>query len=205
MRRFLLSARTFAPRTFVPGFLLFVVSVTATAQTLRPMGQGALTVGQAAPEFTLVAQDGSDVSLSSLRGQYIVLFFYPSAADAGSIAEVKAFEEDLTEYDKRGTVLGVATATEAQQAQLATSEEATFPLLSDAQGKTAQAYRSLGSNGAASRNAFLIDPQGKIAQVWTSVQPSTISSTVSEFLSLKPPVGGVSPIRMSLKPPIPQN
>lgn len=203
MRKFLLSARTFVLCTFVPGFVLFAVSVAASAQAVRPVGQGSLTVGQAAPEFTLAAQDGSDVSLSSLRGQWVVVFFYPSATDAGSIAEVKAFEGDLSQYDKWGTVLGVGTATEAAQEQLATSEEATFPLLSDAQGQTAQAYKSLASGGAASRNTFLIDPKGNVAQVWTGVPPATISSTVSAFLSLKPPVGGVTPIRMSLKPPIP--
>ncbi len=190
MRKILRSARF-----VVAAPLFFLFSVSANAQATP-------AAGQAAPGFTLIAQDGSSVSLSSLRGQWVVVFFYPSTTDSGSITEVKAFEGDLTTYSKSGSVLGISTGSPALQLKLASVTGATFPLLSDPGGKTAQAYGSLAANGTANRNTFLIDPQGNVSEVWTGVTPATASTKVKSTLSLKPPVGSVKPITMSLKPPV---
>lgn len=190
MRRILLSAGCVAS-----GLLLFLLSGSANAQAIP-------AAGQAAPDFTLAAQDGSSIALSSLRGQWVVVFFYPSTADSGSITEVKAFEADSTEYSKSGSVLGISTDSPALQLKLASAAGATFPLLSDPGGKTAQAYGSLSAKGTANRNTFLIDPKGNVSQVWTGVTPSTASTQVKSTLSLKPPVGSVKPTTMSLKPPV---
>ena len=196
MRKFVLSARS-----FVPGLLLLMLCVAANAQVLVG-GQGPLTAGAAAPDFTLTAQDGSSIALSSLRGQWVVVFFFPTATDAGSLTEVKAFESDLATYSKWGSVLGVSPALAADLKQLAVNAGATYPLLTDPAEKTAKAYGSLSTLGVVIRNAYLVDPEGKIAQVWTNVSPASISSTVKSTLSLKPPVGTVTPITMSLKPPV---
>jgi peroxiredoxin Q/BCP len=190
MRKILRSARW-----VVTGLLLFLVSVSANAQATP-------AAGQAAPNFRLTAQDGSSVSLSSLRGQWVVVFFYPSTTDSGSVTEVKAFEGDLAQYSKSGTVLGISTSSTALQLKLASATGATFPLLSDPGGKTAQTYGSLSTKGTANRNTFLIDPQGNVSQVWTGVAPATASTQVKSTLSLKPPVGSVKPTTMSLKPPV---
>jgi peroxiredoxin Q/BCP len=192
MRKFLLSARSVAP-----GLLLLIGSMAVTAQAI-------LTVQKPAPGFTLAADDGSSVSLSSLRGQWVVVFFYPSTTDAGSITEVKAFQSDQSQFAKWGSVLGISTSSAALQKQLALSTGATIPLLTDPQGTTAKAYGSFAATtGTASRNAYLIDPQGNIAQTWTGVTPASISSQVLSNLSLKPPVPMVKPVTTSLKPPVP--
>jgi peroxiredoxin Q/BCP len=192
MRKSLLSARS-----LVPALLLLVWSLATPAQAI-------LTVQKPAPAFTLTAQDGSSVSLSSLRGQWVVVFFYPSTTDAGSIAEVKAFQNDLSKYAKWGSVLGISTSSAALQKQLALSCGATIPLLSDPQGTTAKAYGSFtAASGTPSRNTFLINPQGNIAQAWTAVTPASISSQVISNLSLKPPVPTAKPVTTSLKPPVP--
>jgi peroxiredoxin Q/BCP len=191
MRKFLLSARSVAP-----GLLLLMGSLATTAQAV-------LTVQKPAPAFTLTAQDGSSVSLSSLRGQWVVVFFYPSTTDTGSIAEVKAFQSDLSQYAKWGSVLGISTSPVDLQKQLALSTGATIPLFSDPQGTTAKAYGSFtAASGTASRNTFLIDPQGNIARTWTGVAPASISSQVMSNLSLKPPVPTAKPVTTSLKPPV---
>ena len=179
----------------VPGILLLFSALVANSQVT-------LSVGQAAPDFTLAAQDGSKVTLSSLRGQWVVVVFYPSTTDTGSITEVKSFESDLPTYSKSGTVLGISTSSAALQQQLATSAAVAFPLLSDPQGKTAKAFGSLSANGTANRNTFLVDPQGNISQIWTNVNVATVSSSVKSTLSLKPPVGNVTPLKLSLKPPV---
>jgi peroxiredoxin Q/BCP len=191
MRKFLLSARS-----VVPGLLLLMGSLAATAQAI-------LAVQKPTPDFTLTAQDGTSVSLSSMRGQWVVVFFYPSTTDAGSIAEVKAFQSDLSKYAKWGSVLGISTSSAALQKQLALSTGATILLLSDPQGTTSKDYGSItATSGTASRNTFLIDPEGNIAQTWTGVTPTSISSQVLSNLSLKPPVPEVKPVTMSLKPPV---
>jgi peroxiredoxin Q/BCP len=192
MRKFLLSVLS-----VVPGLLPLMGSFPASAQAI-------LNVQKPAPNFTLTAQDGSSVSLSSLRGQWVVVFFYPSTTDAGSITEVKAFQSNLTQYAKWGSVLGISTSSSAMQRQLALSTGATILLLSDPKGTTAKAYGSFtATSGTASRNAFLIDPQGNITQTWTGVTPASISSQVLSNLSLKPPVPAVKPVTTSLKPPVP--
>jgi thioredoxin-dependent peroxiredoxin len=192
MRKFLLSARS-----VVPGLLLLMGSLAAPAQAI-------LVAQKPAPGFTLTAQDGSSISLSSLRGQWVVVFFYPSTTDAGSITEVKAFQSDLSKYAKWGSVLGISTSSVALQKQLALSAGSTVPLLSDPKGTTAKAYGSFtATSGTASRNTFLIDPQGNIARSWTGVSPASISSQVMSNLSLKPPVPTAKPVTTSLKPPVP--
>lgn len=144
--------------------------------------------GQMAPTFTLPSQDGKPVSLESYRGKWVVLYFYPKDMTPGCTIEAHNFQKALPDFDRKNAViLGVSVDSAESHRQFCTMDELTFHLLADTEHKVASAYGSLGGrNGMAmaNRNTFLIDPAGKIAQVWTRVNPQTAASDVLAAISV---------------------
>jgi peroxiredoxin Q/BCP len=145
--------------------------------------------GQVAPGFTLPSQDGSQISLSSFQGKWVVLYFYPKDMTPGCTIEAHNFQRDLAQYEARNAViLGVSLDAPDSHRQFCTKEGLTFRLLSDPDHTVVDAYGSLGNFGLikiANRNTFLIDPQGKIAQVWTKVNPQVHSTEVLAAIPAK--------------------
>lgn len=144
-------------------------------------------VGAAAPTFTLPSQDGSHIALNSFRGKWVVLYFYPKDMTSGCTIEAHNFQRDLAKFEAQNAViLGVSVDTPDSHQQFCTKEGLTFRLLADPEHKVVDAYGSLGQYGTmtiANRNTFLIDPEGKIAKVWTHVDPSHHSTEVLAALS----------------------
>ena len=167
-------------------------------------------VGQAAPGFTLPSQTGAQVSLSSFAGKWVVLYFYPKDMTTGCTIEAHNFQASQPQFlAKNAVILGVSVDSADSHQQFCTKENLTFRLLADTNHTVVSAYGSLGSNGMASRNTFLINPQGKIANVWTSVSPQT---TVATVLAAIPTVATTAapakldraaPDVLSVKPPPP--
>jgi thioredoxin-dependent peroxiredoxin len=143
--------------------------------------------GQPAPEFTLPSQDGSPVSLSSFRGKWVVLYFYPKDATPGCTIEAHNFQRDLAQYEQRHAVIvGVSLDSTSSHREFCAKQGLTFKLLADTDKKVSAEYgslRSLLGFKMAARNTFLIDPSGKIAKVWTGVDPSKHSSEVLSALA----------------------
>jgi len=131
-------------------------------------------VGQSAPTFALPSQDGTQISLDSFRGKWVVLYFYPKDMTTGCTIEAHNFQRDQAKYDALGAViLGVSVDTPDSHRQFCTKEGLSFRLLADPDHKVVEAYGSLGSFMGfkiANRNTFLIDPTGKIVKVWTKVE-----------------------------------
>ena len=144
-----------------------LVTVHAADQTLP-------TAGQVAPTFTLPSQDGSQISLDSFRGKWVVLYFYPKDMTSGCTIEAHNFQRDQAKFDAdNAVILGVSVDTPDSHKQFCTKEGLTFRLLADPEHKVVDAYGSLGHFGPmtiASRNTFLIDPHGTIVKVWTKVE-----------------------------------
>jgi thioredoxin-dependent peroxiredoxin len=140
------------------------------------------TVGQTAPGFTLPSQDGSQISLDSFKGKWVVLYFYPKDMTTGCTIEAHNFQRDQAQYDaKNAVIVGVSVDTPDSHKTFCTKEGLTFRLLADPEHKVVDQYGSLGHFGPmtiANRNTFLIDPQGKIVKVWTKVSPQGHSAEV---------------------------
>jgi len=140
------------------------------------------TVGQVAPTFTLPSQDGSQISLDSFKGKWVVLYFYPKDMTTGCTIEAHNFQRDQALFDaKNAVIVGVSVDTPDSHKQFCTKEGLTFRLLADPDHKVVDEYGSLGQYGTmtiAKRNTFLIDPQGKITKVWTQVDPKVHSAEV---------------------------
>ena len=166
--------------------LLFILAVAVVAAvaiaTVHAADQTMPSVGQVAPTFTLPSQDGSQISLDSFRGKWVVLYFYPKDMTPGCTIEAHNFQRDQAKFDAANAViLGVSLDTPDSHKQFCTKEGLTFRLLADPEHKVVDAYGSLGSFATfkiANRNTFLIDPQGKIVKEWIKVDPSHHSEEV---------------------------
>jgi peroxiredoxin Q/BCP len=114
----------------------------------------------------------------------VVLYFYPKDMTQGCTIEAHNFQQDLPKYDqKHAAIVGVSVDSTDSHKEFCTKESLTFKLLSDTGKKVVDQYGSLSPRGVASRNTFLIDPSGKIAKVWTGVNPSKHSEEVLAALS----------------------
>ena len=141
-------------------------------------------VGQEAPDVTLPSQDGSNVSLKDFRGKWVVLYFYPKDNTPGCTIEAHNFQRDLSKYtEKNAVIVGVSVDSTESHQDFCTKQSLTFKLLADTDKKVVADYGSLSDRGFASRNTFLIDPNGKIAKVWTGVKPAGHSEEVLAALS----------------------
>jgi peroxiredoxin Q/BCP len=157
------------------------------AVRLHAADQAMPTVGQPAPTFTLPSQDGSQISLDSYKGKWVVLYFYPKDMTPGCTIEAHNFQRDQAKFDAANAViLGVSVDTVDSHKQFCTKDNLTFKLLADPEHKVVDEYGSLGHFGEmtiAQRNTFLIDPQGKIVKVWTKVDPKVHSEEVLAALN----------------------
>jgi peroxiredoxin Q/BCP len=164
--------------------LLFVVVVAALVILVpRLMSRPAMpSAGSAAPEFTLPSQEGSPVSLKDYRGKWVVLYFYPKDQTPGCSREAHNFQVDQAKYAERNAVvLGVSVDSVDSHKKFCTKEGLNFKLLADTDHRVTASYGSLTNLAVvkfAARHTFLIDPNGKIAKVYASVNPTSHSEEV---------------------------
>lgn len=137
-----------------------------------------LQPGDVAPEFELPDADGKPVSLASLRGRRVILYFYPAAMTAGCTKESVDFRDSLPDLESENiTVLGVSPDAPAKLAKFRDRDGLTFPLLSDADKQVLQAYAVYGEKKlygkvtiGVIRSTFVIDPDGKIEKAYYNVK-----------------------------------
>src|SRR6266704_1902795 len=146
------------------------------------MAQTTPQVDAVAPAVTLPSNDGRQVSLNDYKGKWVVLYFYPKDFTSGCTLEAHNFQRDLAKYEQTGAViLGVSVDSADSHKGFCAKEGLDFTLLSDPDAKVTAAYGSAmeykGSKIAA-RNTFIIDPEGKIAKVYTQVDPAGHSDEV---------------------------
>src|SRR5688500_18146433 len=102
-------------------------------------------VGKKAPSFKLPSSEGSDVSLSSLEGKFVVLYFYPRDSTPGCTIEAEAFRDAMPRLKKLGAVvLGVSKDSLASHCKFRDKFKLNFPLLTDADGAVMEKYGAWG-------------------------------------------------------------
>ncbi|GHG44230.1 peroxiredoxin [Flavimobilis marinus] len=104
-----------------------------------------LTPGDLAPDFTLPAADGSTLTLSDLRGERVVVYFYPAAGTPGCTTQACDFRDSLASLQGAGyRVVGVSVDKVDKLAKFAEAESLTFPLLSDPEHTVLEAWGAYG-------------------------------------------------------------
>ena len=145
-------------------------------------GDKAPAVGSAAPDFTLDSQDGKPVSLHDYKGKWVVLYFYPKDMTSGCTIEAHNFQRDLAKFDaKNAVILGVSMQDQRSHQEFCAKQSLTFKLLADTKSDVSEKYDSVMNFGVtklSSRHTFLIDPNGVVRKVWTSVDVKTHSDDV---------------------------
>ncbi len=134
--------------------------------------------GSKAPAFTLQADDGSKVKLSDLKGNPVVLYFYPRDDTPGCTREACAFRDRQDEIQGLGAkVFGISPDTVESHVKFRDKFSLNFPLLADPDHKMAEKYgawREKNMYGKKSmgiqRSTYLIDANGKVAKLWKRVQ-----------------------------------
>ncbi|MDE2342494.1 MAG: peroxiredoxin [Betaproteobacteria bacterium] len=134
-------------------------------------------VGQPAPPFSVEDQNGKVQHLSDYQGHWLVLYFYPKDETPGCTTEACAYRDDIQKIHKLGAaVVGVSIDDASSHAEFAQHHHLPFPLLADKDGTVARLYgseRSLLGLKIARRNTFIINPQGRIAKVYESVDAAS--------------------------------
>ncbi len=151
----------------------------------------ALEPGDQAPDFTLPDQHGAPVTLSDLKGQTVVLYFYPKADTPGCTTQACSVRDHRTDYETAGAVvLGVSPDPVKPIAKFDEKYGLGFPLLSDEDHSVAEAYgvwveksmygrKYMGNE----RSTFVIGPDGAIREVFRSVKPAEHDDLVLGALS----------------------
>jgi peroxiredoxin Q/BCP len=162
--------------------LLLGTAAVLYASAIASVGFAALLQGEAAPEFRLQDQNNQWHALEDYKGRWVVLYFYPKADTPGCTTEACEFRDNIFAYEEMGVaILGVSLDDVGSQKEFSDKYHLPFPLLSDAQQELATQYGVLASFGnmtVASRQTFLINPEGQIAKHYEQVDPATHSQQV---------------------------
>lgn len=162
--------------------VVLVVALFAALAVRSKAGDKSPAVGTPAPDFTLNSQEGKPVSLHDFKGKWVVLYFYPKDMTTGCTIEAHNFQRDLAKYDaKNAVILGVSMQDEKSHQEFCAKESLTFKLLADNKREVSDKYDSVMNLGVAklsARHTFLIDPNGVVRKVWTTVDVKTHSDDV---------------------------
>ncbi len=137
-----------------------------------------LEVGQVAPDFSAPDQEGKLVSLKDFLSQWLVLYFYPKDDTPGCTTEAIDFSQYASEFNQlNAKILGVSPDSEKSHCKFIAKHNLSIQLLSDPQHQVAESYGVWGLKKFMGkeymgiiRSTFLINPQGKIAHIWTKVK-----------------------------------
>ncbi len=153
-----------------------------------------LSPGDPAPQFTLAADDGGEVSSSSLRGQRAVLYFYPAAGTPGCTAQACDFRDSLASLQGAGyQVVGVSPDEATRLAQFRAEQSLTFPLLADPDHRVHEAFGTWGEKTVDGRTAtgvirstFVVDEHGTVVHALYDVSARGHVAELRRMLSVDP-------------------
>jgi len=151
----------------------------------------ALAQGTEAPDFALTSDTGETVTLSSLRGKPVVVYFYPRDDTPGCTTQACGIRDAWREFERSGAVvLGVSPDDEASHVTFRQKYDLPFTLLADPDHATAEAYgvwveKSMYGKTymGVERSTFVIDAGGKLVQVMRNVKPAAHAADVLAALA----------------------
>lgn len=156
----------------------------ATSQSAAAVeAGGAVKVGSAAPALTLKLHDGRSVDLASLKGKYVLVYFYPKDDTKGCTIQANGIKDAWASFQAAGIeVFGVSTQDAASHQSFIDKHDLPFPLAVDGEA-VAKAFGVPLKNGLAARHSFLIGKDGKVLAVWPDVDPAEHADAVLKAAS----------------------
>lgn len=150
-----------------------------------------LQIGDLAPDFELISDEGQPVKLSDFRGQQVVIFFYPKADTPGCTTQACGFRDNFVTIEAKNTaVLGISPDTPKTLAKWKKKQSLPYPLLSDPEHEVAEAYGVWGEKSMYGRSYmgiirshFVVDTEGKLADVQFKVSPKDSVARAVKFVS----------------------
>ncbi len=150
-----------------------------------------LQEGTMAPDFTLQADGGGEVTLSDYRGQKVVVYFYPKDNTSGCTIEACGFRDDHAQYLAAGAaVLGISPDSVKSHDNFKLKYSLPFALLSDPDHSVAEMYGAWGEKKMSGRtymgilrSTYVIDEDGRIIRAFAKVKPENHSQEVLEVLT----------------------
>jgi peroxiredoxin Q/BCP len=151
--------------------------------------------GKPAPDFELTSDGGDAVSLASLRGKPVVLYFYPKDDTPGCTAQACGIRDAWGEFERAGAVvLGVSPDSESSHVKFKEKYGLPFPLLADTDHKVSEEYGVWAEKSmygktymGVVRSTFVIDAEGNVAKVMRKVKPDTHADDVLAALAVLAP------------------
>jgi thioredoxin-dependent peroxiredoxin len=146
--------------------------------------------GKPAPDFELTSDSGETVRLSDLKGQPVVVYFYPRDDTPGCTAQACGIRDNYETFGERGAVvLGISPDDESSHVKFKQKYGLPFTLLADPDHRVADQYGVWGERSmygktymGIERSTFVIDPEGNVARVLRRVKPDTHADQVLEAL-----------------------
>ena len=154
-----------------------------------------LNIGDTAPDFTLPTDNDGELTLSSLQGQYVVLYFYPKDNTPGCTQESCEFRDTYPAFETlNASIVGISKCSVQKHNKFKEKYDLNFPLVSDEHGNVCETYGTWKEKNlygkkfmGIQRATFLIDPQGKIAAIWPKVKlkghVEDVQKTLNEIVS----------------------
>lgn len=158
--------------------LLGGVSVVAS-------GKESLKIGDSAPLFKAKAHDGADFDLSSRKGEWTVLYFYPKSDTPGCTKQACAFRDNIEKIrSQQAEVFGISVNSVKDQAKFHEKHHLNFTLLADPEGEVVQLYGTkMPVVRISKRWTFIIDPELKVRAIEKDVDPALDAEKVAEMIS----------------------
>jgi peroxiredoxin Q/BCP len=144
-----------------------------------------LAEGDAAPDFTLLSDSGEEVTLSSLRGRPVILYFYPKDDTPGCTRQACGIRDAYGEFERAGAaVFGISADTQASHERFRSKYSLPFTLLADPEHKLGEPY-GVAKKGKKSyeRSTFVIDAEGNVSRVLRRVNPDSHADEVLAALA----------------------
>ena len=149
-----------------------------------------MTLGELAPDFELISDEGSPIKLSDLRGKKVVLFFYPKADTPGCTTQACGFRDNWPLIEAAGaTVLGISPDAPERLAKWRAKEGFPYNLLSDPDHAVAEMYGTWGEKKMYGntymgiiRSHFVIDEDGRFADMQIKISPKNSIEKAVKFL-----------------------
>ncbi len=137
-----------------------------------------IEIGQMAPLFSLTSDEGVEISLSELKGKYVVIYFYPKDDTPGCTIEAQDFSKKNAEFEKlEAVVLGISKDNIASHCKFIEKYKLSISLLADESGEVCKLFDVIKEKSmfgkkyfGIDRSTFLIDKMGRIIDSWSSVK-----------------------------------